>query len=144
MRKLLVLVMVLALASIGCCTFTAPDGTVSKNFFNCLKIAQDKVCNATPEVMSVANMAVELAKYAISIAVPGSKEYMDAVGAYATATGIQATGCAMLTDLNKMIAFLRSPAAQAAETKLMAVKGPMKATAINVQPLIDWRDGKKK
>jgi hypothetical protein len=144
MRKYFAILAVLAMVSQpGCCTLTAPDGTETKSLANCIATAQYKVCNADAGVIAAADMVLSLAKIVIAAAAPGSQPYMDAVNAYATATGIQATGCAILTDLNRMIVFIKSPEVKAAEAKLMVKKGPMRAQPVSPQVFVDWRNSFK-
>ena len=139
MRKYLVmagfLVLVMGLAYVGCCTLTAPDGTVTKNTANCFKVAQDKVCNASPDVISVADIVINLLKPEAAVLIPGSAPYI----ALVTAQGIKDTGCAVLTDLNTMIAFIQGLNTQ---TQLAAKKSgkKMASAPIDVQALIIWRD----
>ena len=129
-------ILVLSLIVPACCTYTAPDGTVTKSTANCFKAAQDKVCNASSDVVGIADIVINLLKPEIATLVPGSAPYV----ALVTAQGIKNTGCAVLTDLNTMIAFIQGMNTQA---KLVMVKGSMKAApvGINVQPLLDWRNG---
>lgn len=137
MKKILALLAIIALLFTGCCTKTVinPDGTAgtSKSFLNCITTAQDKVCNAPPAVMNIAQGVITLAEAILAVAVPGSSVYIAAVGSLSTAQGIQATGCAILTDLAAMIQFAQNPP-KASLKKAMA--------PIDVQPLIDWGQGK--
>ena len=135
MRKILALIIVLALPLSGCCTLIAPDGTTTKSAANCFKTAQDKVCNASPDVIAVAQVVISLLTPELATLVPGTAPFI----AYMTAQNIQATGCAVLTDLNTMIAFIQGMNTQ---SKLVSVRAGKKAfpAGINVQPLIDWRN----
>lgn len=137
MKKILILLAIVALALTGCCTLTAPDGTQTKSTANCFKVAQDKVCNASPDVLAVADTVLAIVKPFVATALPGSAVLM----AYVTATNIKTYGCAGITDLNLLIAFIQGYNTQTS----MAMKGgsiKMGQAAINVQPLISWRDGK--
>jgi hypothetical protein len=138
MKKVLVLYMIVALASFGCCTLTAPDGTVTKSFSNCLTTTQDKVCNASPDVLAVADTVLALVKPFIATALPGSAILM----AYVTATNIKTYGCAGITELNLLIAFIQGYNIQA---PVAAKAGMMKAplATIDVSPLLNWRNGVK-
>jgi hypothetical protein len=139
MKKLISICVVVAMTmTFGCCTLEAPDGTLSQSFSNCFKTAQDRVCNAPVSVLNLADLALTLLKGVAEAYVPGSAEYT----VFITAQNIKTTGCATLTNLNAMIDFFKSDKAAALETKMMLKAGPMKAVAIDVQPLIDWRDKK--
>ena len=138
MKKIMILYLAVAMALVGCCSLTAPDGTVTKSFSNCLATAQDKVCNASPDVLAVADTVIALVKPFIATALPGSAILM----AYVTATNIKTYGCAGIADLNLLIAFIQGYNTQ----NTMAMKtGMMKMppAAINTQVLIDWRNGVK-
>ena len=140
MKKILSLIMVTSLFLAGCCSLTAPDGTVTKSTANCFKTAQDKVCNAPPEVITIAQAVLSLLTPELATLVPGTAPFI----AYMTAQNIQATGCAVLTDLNTMIAFIQG---MNTKTKMMAAKvtkGIVPPMGINVSPLIDWRNGSGK
>jgi len=136
---ILSVVLILGLAVYGCCTLTAPDGTQTKSTANCFKTAQDKICNASPDVVSIADIVITLLKPELAVLVPGTAPFI----ALVTAQGIKDTGCAVITNLNTMIAFIQGMNTQA---KLMVAKSSMKAApvGINVQPLLDWRNGDDK
>jgi hypothetical protein len=108
----------------------------------CLNTVQDKVCNPPQAVIDVANAAAPLVEMAISMALPDSAVYVNAVSVQAAITAIQGGACITSTQLNNLIAWLQSDQAKALQVKAMVKVGPMKAVAINVQPLVDWRDGK--
>lgn len=134
MKKLLILVMVLALGlAVGCsCKYTAPDGTVSESFANCFKIGQDKVCNADPAVIATADAVLSILKPIAGTLIPGSAPYL----ALITAQGIKDTGCATITGLNTLIAFIEG----FNKGKTLTMAGLKAASApINVQPLYDWK-----
>ena len=129
-----IMISILCLALMGCCSYTATDGTVSKSFGNCFKTAQDKVCGATADQIAIADAVIALLKPVLSTLVPGSAAFT----AFVTAQSIKDTGCAVLSDLNVMIAFIQGINTQ---NQLAAAKGLKMAPAvINVQPLIDWRN----
>ena len=139
MRKLMVLVMVLSLVSMGCCSLTAPDGTVTKSPLNCLKTAQDKVCNAPANVIAVIDAVITVAEMAVAAFVPGTAAYIAAVQSFGTAVSIKDGLCVSLTQLNQLIDFLQNPQVQAMQAK----KGIMKAQAVPVDPFIQWRNTAK-
>lgn len=124
MKKLLAVMMILAL--IGGCSF--------------LQTAQDTICNPPQSVIAVANAAAPLVAIAINMTLPGSASYVNAVTVQGAITAIQGGACVSLTQLNNLIAWLQSNEAQQLQAKAMLKAGPMKALAISVQPLIDWRD----
>ena len=146
--KIVVLVMVLALMVLvlgGCCA-NPKDATMPKSFFNCFGVgaaavqgavvaAQDKVCNAPANVVTIADIVIGLLKPEIAILVPGSAPFI----ALVTAQAIKDTGCAVLTDLNTMITFI-----QGMNTKSMIMAKGMKAAPklIDVAPLLSWEAGK--
>jgi hypothetical protein len=107
-----------------------------------LQTAQDTICNPPQSVITVANAAAPLVAIAINMAGPGSAAYVNAVTVQGAITAIQGGACVSLTQLNALIAWLQSDEAQTLQTKAMIKVGPMKAVAINVQPLIDWRDSR--
>ena len=136
MKKIILIVLAFGVV-MGCCSSTAPDGTVTKSTINCFKMAQDKVCNASPDVLSIADIVINLLKPEITTLIPDSAPYV----ALATAQSIKDTGCAAITGLNTMIAFI-----QGLNTKAMLVNmkmGKAATTGINIQPLLNWRDGIK-
>ena len=135
MKRLMILAMVLALMFTGCCSYTALDGTVTKSFPNCFKTAADKVCNAPQSVLNIADVVINLLKPEVAILVPGSAALL----AYVTAQNIKSTGCATLTSLNNLIAFIEG--FNTAQVKAMAGKKAV-PVGINVQPLQDWAAGK--
>jgi len=139
---LLCALMFASAAFAGCCSWTATDGTVTKSVSNCFKAAQDKACNPPAAVMTVINMAAPLLATFLNLAVPGSAVYINAANALELVKTVQNTGCIMLTDLNKLIAYLQSADfAQVQSTVAMAeMKKGYKAQApIDAQPLVDWR-----
>jgi len=107
----------------------------------CLQNVQDRVCNPPQAVIDVANAAAPLVAMAIQIALPGSAAYVNAVSVQAAITAIQGGACVSVTQLNNLIAWLQSEQAQTLAAKAMVKAGPARAMAINVQPLISWRDG---
>ena len=130
MKKIIVL---LAIVALGLGTMGA----------TCMQNTQTTVCNAPANVVSQIQAVLDLAELGIATFVPGSAEAVAAIGAYATASAIQNGLCVGLTQLNSLIAFLQDPNNAALQTKVMMKKGPMKATVINIQPFVDWRNGGK-
>jgi hypothetical protein len=114
-KKLLAFIVIVALA-FGCATI------------------QTTACNPPANVIAVANVVISLLLPELNILVPGSEAY----NSYITAQNIAAGVCVGVTELNALIAWLQSRDAQIAQTKAMVKAGPMKAQAINIQPLVDW------
>ena len=117
----------------GCCESPPlPDGSTTKSFYNCLTNLQDKICNAPDDVVSVADIVIQLLKPVAMGLVPGSAPYV----ALVTAQGIKSTGCAAVTDLNIMIAYIQglnqAKTMQASGTKAMP-------QLIDVNALVLWR-----
>ena len=136
-KKLLVLVLMLGLLLGGCAGFT-----------NLLTGAQDKVCNAPASVIEVTDLVLNALKPVVANLVQGSAGLL----AYVTAQGIKDTGCADITELNSMIAFIQGMnTAKVIMAKEMQAKGistvPLQTwmasnRAIDVSPLVDWGMGK--
>ena len=95
-------------------------------------------CNPPDSVIAVANAVIAMLLPELNILVPGS----GAFDAYITAQNIAAGICISATQLENLITWLQSKESQVAQTRTMVKAGPMKAKAINIQPLLDWRDGK--
>jgi len=125
MKKILALCLMIALA------FGAGGAT-------CLQNIQGKVCNPTADSMNVANAVVAVLLPVLNSLVPGSAAF----NAYITAQNIQAGGCVTITELNNLIIFIQGINTQ---NQLAAKKGVLKMAPalIPVQPLENWRDGKK-
>ncbi len=119
MKKALILIMAVALLSSGCA-----------GFLKFSQQAQEKLCNPPEAVMTVIKGAAEVVKSILAIAVPGSQLYVSAVEAGQVVDAIQGGACVTVTQLNNLIAFLQSDAAQ----KAMAGQ----KVFVNVQPLQDW------
>ena len=66
--------------------------------------------------------------------------FINAVTVQGAITAIQGGVCVSVTQLNNLIAWLQSEESKTIQAKAMVKAGPVKATVINVQPLIDWRD----
>ena len=110
----------------------------------CMQNVQSNVCNPPQSVIDIANAAAPLIAIAITMALPGSAAYVTAVTVQGAITAIQGGACVSITQLNALIAWLQSNDAKTLQAKAMVKAGPMKAVApINVQPLIDWRNGIK-
>ena len=128
MKKLSILILIVGLA------FTVSGVT-------CMLNLQKNICNPPPAVLAVANATAPLISIAISMALPGSAVYVNAVSVMAAVTAIQGGVCLSLTQLNNLIAWLQSDEAKSLQTKAMYKAGPMKAQAvIDPAPLIAWRD----
>jgi hypothetical protein len=131
MRRIIVLLLVVAMAVSGCATFWTK--------------AEETICNPPAVVVDGAKLAAPIIKIAIGMLIEGSQEYLDAIDSAAAVDSILRTGCVAAGSLNKLIAFLQSSifksAEVAAQTKAM---GKMKAApkAVSVQPFQDWRDKK--
>lgn len=134
----LCILLALTLAVSGCCSFTAADGTVTKSFANCFKIAQTQVCNADPAAIATADAVLAILKPIAGTLIPGSSAYL----ALITAQGIKDTGCATLTALNSLIAFLDGFNTAKTLAAVQLKKGA--AVAIDPTPLVNWRDRSKK
>lgn len=116
----------------------ASTGATCKSFWTG---AQDTLCNPPPAVVTVVQVGISIAETAISMYVQGSQEYLDAAAALVSAQGLLNTGCILVTDLNKLKAWLQSNQALQAQA-VMATK-KMKATGkvsqpLNIEPLINW------
>lgn len=129
-KKYMVLLMVCALLFSGCAGLQQVQDDVTKP-------AADYVCNAPAEVVSVADMVINLLKPIMGSLVPGTGPYL----ALVTAEGIKTIGCATITELNQMITFIEGVNTERA----LAYKGAMKAAplGINVGALKKWRDTRK-
>jgi hypothetical protein len=128
MKKLMVVLTIVALMFTGC---------------SFLQTVQDTLCNPPQSVIDVATAASPLVAIAINIAVPGSAVYVNAVSVQAAITAIQGGACVSLTQLNALIAWLQSDEAKSLQVQAQVKAGPAKAKApINIQPLLNWRDGK--
>jgi hypothetical protein len=125
MKKILVLCMVVALA------FGATGAT-------CLQQVATQACNPPPAVIAVVQAAAPLVAIAITTFIPGSAQYVNAVAVQGVVTAILGGACVSLTQLNNLIAWLQSDDAKVIQVKAMVKAGPMKAQAINIQPLVDW------
>lgn len=120
MKKLVVLGVILSLAVAGCAGFQ-----------NIVQGGEDKVCNAPPEVLAVADTVLSLLKPLVEGAVPGS----GIVLAYATASNIKATGCASLKALDQLIDFING---------FNTARAGQKALMVDPNPLVNWKiQGKK-
>ena len=135
MKKIIVFLAIVALACVSGCSCPRADstGVITKNFTNCLETAQDIICDPPPEVLAGSNILLNLLKPVANTYVPGTAEF----NAYVTAENITSIGCASVTGLNGLIAYLQSKQAQT----LMLEKG--EATALSIQPFIDWRNKTK-
>jgi predicted xylose isomerase-like sugar epimerase len=127
MEKVLILCIVIALG------FGASGAT-------CL---QNTMCSPPADVMAVAKAAAPVIQMAIIMLVPGTAAYLAAVDAAAAVDYIQDGICLSITQLNALIAFLQSSDAKVANAKMMMKAGPARAKALNIQPLIDWKDAVK-
>jgi hypothetical protein len=145
MKNVLAGLVVLAMVS-GCCTLTDINGVETKSFLNCLKAAQDKICNPPAVVIDMAKLAAPIIKTAISLLVPGSAEYLAAIDSAAAIDSILNTGCVGITNLNKLVAFLQTDAFKNAQAVSAVAKMKMAGamtSPISVQPFIDWRNSAK-
>ena len=124
MRRILVLVIVLALLLGGCSTFWSSANTATATVAN-------RVCNAPASVVEICDFVINLLKPEVAVLVPGSAPFV----ALVTAQGIKDTGCAVVTDINQMIAFVQS-ANTLQDAQAKAAKG------INITPLQVWAGGK--
>jgi hypothetical protein len=116
MKKVMVLILILALAFTGCAT------------------VQTTACNPPANVIAVANAVIAFLLPELNILVPGSAAF----NAYITAQNIAAGVCVGVTELNALIAWIQSEDAKTMVAQANLKAGPMRAKAINVQPLIDW------
>jgi hypothetical protein len=148
MKKLAVMMAVLAIMTmvsvVGCCTLMGPDGVETKSFSNCLQTVQTIACNPPASVLSMLTGVIEITKLGIATFAPGSAEFVAAVQANAAANALLAGVCISIAQLNDLTKFVESAAAKSLSVKMMAKAGPMKAKALDAQPLIDWRDSFKK
>ena len=126
MKRLLILCIVIALG------FGVTGAT-------CLQNVQTQVCSPPANVIAVAKAVAPIIQMAIIMAVPGSAAYLAAIDAAGIVDYVQSGLCISTTQLNNLIAFLKSDVFNAAEVKMMAKRGPAKAELINIQPLLDWR-----
>ena len=126
MKRLLILCIIVALG------FGVTGAT-------CLKNVQTQVCSPPANVIAVAKAVAPIIQMAIIMAVPGSAAYLAAIDAAGIVDYVQNGLCISTTQLNNLIAFLKSDVFKTAEVKMMAKRGPAKAELINIQPLLDWR-----
>lgn len=142
MKKLLILAICLALPILGCCTRTAPDGTVTKSFSNCIKAADEMVCNPPATVQSIAAVAAPLLATLLNVLVPASSEWVNANNAYTVALSIQSGICVGGGQLANFIAFLESNVFQkwqeSVETTAAAKKMVREITAGDIVILKAW------
>ena len=129
MKRLLILCIIVAMG------FAVTGAT-------CLKNVQTQVCAPPANVIAIAKAVAPVIQMAIMIAVPGSAAYLAAVDAAGIVDYVQSGLCISTTQLNNLIAFLKSDVFKTAEVKMMAKRGTAKAELINIQPLIDWKAGK--
>ena len=139
MEKILVLCLIVAMS-------------LSITGATCMKSVEESICNPPPLVVEVVKGAVSIIKFAVSFYAtnPTSQAFLAAVDAQAAANTLLNTGCIGVIQLNKLIAWIGSAdAEQAEQMKAMVeaplgkeVKAPAKASVLNPQPLIDWRDAK--
>ena len=129
MRKLVILALCVSLmAPVG---FSGCAGSNSGG----LQTAQDQICNAPADVMQVADLVIGLLGPVVGSLIPGTAPFI----ALVTAEKIQATGCAAITGLNTMIAYIEG-FNEAKKIEAAKTKAPVKL--INVAPLYAWRAGK--
>ena len=125
MKKVLVVLLVVALSLSGCAGFLKFSQQV-----------QDKLCNPPANVMMILEQAAPIVQAIISMAVPGSAAFIAAVNAKQVIDSIQGGACVTVTQLNNLITFLQSADAKKEMSKTKAV--------VNVQALQDWSKGIKK
>jgi len=125
MKKIMVLCLIIAMA------FGATGAT-------CMQNIQTQACNPPAAVISMLPVAITIITMALSAFVPGTAAYLAAVNASAVANSIEVGVCVSVTQLNALIAFLQSSDVKSLQTKAMVKAGPMKARALNIQPLQDW------
>ncbi len=106
----------------------------------CLNNLQDNICNPPPAVISAVQAAAPVVAFIINQAREDSDEYITAVAVQGVVTSILAGACVSVTQLNNLIAWLDSNQGQAAVAESNLKAGPMKAKAINIQALRDWRN----
>lgn len=129
MKKFLAMLMILALC------FGAVGASCLNDVKPSVDTAQDRICNAPPEVVSVAEPVIALLKPLVGSLVPGSAAFT----AFVTAQGIKDTGCAAVTALNTMITYLEGVNTERA----LAYQGKKAAPlGLDVGALKKWRDGK--
>ena len=129
MRKLVILALCVSLmAPVG---FSGCAGSNSGG----LQTAQDQICNAPADVMQVADLVIGLLGPVVGSLVPGTAPFV----ALVTAENIKTTGCAAISGLNTMIAYIegfnKSKQMEAAKTK-----APVKLIAVGA--LYAWKAGK--
>jgi hypothetical protein len=116
-KRLLVLIVVLAMVG-GCCANTAPDGTVTKSFSNCLTTGPlGFICSPTPAQQATAAamlIALDAAQAAGAIFYPP----LGIAQASAVLNTIKAGGCFLVAQLAE--AFKVVDAANAATAKAQA------------------------
>jgi hypothetical protein len=105
----------------------------------CMQQIQTQACNPPAAVISMLPVAITIITMALSTFVPGTAAYLAAVNASAVANSIEVGVCVGVTQLDALIAFLQSSDVKSIQTKAMVKAGPMRAQALNVQPLIDWQ-----
>ena len=105
----------------------------------CLQNVQTTICNPPANVIAVAKAAAPVIEMAIIMLVPGTAAWLAAVDASVAVDSIQNGICIGVSQLNNLIAFLQSSTAQTAQAKLMVKKGPMRAVALHIGPLIQWK-----
>ena len=83
MKRLLVILTILALASVGCCTKTLPNGTMTNNPWNCIAIVNQKLCDPSQAQQDAAANAVAFLEMAMQY-VPANLQaiYLTAKGTF--------------------------------------------------------------
>jgi hypothetical protein len=146
MKKLVLLIMVVALPLAGCCTKTDANGIVTKSFSNCLSSASNVACNPTPAVIATVQAAVVIIQTGVSLAVPGTAAWVAAMDAQNVANIVLSGACVSTTQLNNLITWLSSDAAKVAQanvaTKKMKATGAV-MTPLDINPLINWANSVK-
>ena len=121
MKKFLALVAVLALLS-GCCAATAPDGTVTKSFSNCLTTGPvGFICNPTPAQQATAAAmlaALDAAQAAGAIFFPP----LGIAQASAVLNTIRAGGCFLVAQLAEAFKAVDAANVAVAQAQLKALK----------------------
>jgi len=129
MKRLLILCIIVAMG------FAVTGAT-------CMKNVQTQVCSPPANVIAIAKAVAPIIQTVIMVALPGSAAYVAAVDAAGIVDYIQNGLCISTTQLNNLIAFLKSEVFKTAQVKMAAKRGVAKAELINIQPLLDWKAGK--
>lgn len=127
MKKIAVLCLIVALA------FGVTGAT-------CMQNTQQAICNPPAAVITTANAVITFVRPKLNIWLPGSVAF----NSYITAENIASGICVGVTELDALIAWLQSDEVKSLQTKTMVKAGSVKVVApIDIQALIDWRDGVK-